>query len=545
MVTHQVAHAKQSQETASKRQPAPAQTTDFLILQRAVENPGLATPAALLALQRMAGNRAVTRLVQPLGRLRVQARLTVGPVGDYYEQEAERVAEQVMSAGQRSGGAGELGGAEKPSIQRAAPIEEEVQAKPLAASITPLVQRATPIEEEVQAKPLAASITPLVQRLAPIEEEVQASPLTPQAAALAQPLAQRGEAGSEIEQRLSGQRGGGRPLPDGVRAYMEPRFGADFGRVRLHTGSQAAQLSRALSAQAFTYGQDIYLGEGHDNPSSTAGQRLLAHELVHVVQQGAARPSVQSKVRPGVGRLSSSPAVVQRVVIPYMSVHRDWNLAEKQSRIDGTLGFSPPWLNGVQVTSEQATINALAKPQIKVTPKTGNFEAEVVSAPINIAGSDMWLPNAGPWEQRGANKDLMVSYCGARAKKSGGTITVRVSGVPNYKILAKQIEAHEKVHARDNARIIRQVLGRWDGSIHTAYENKIKFRGATAQAAEADLYRRVGGTANEIGTRLNDQWGQASDDYHATSEGKTLVENPILDEKRGVLTLVFRLTAQV
>jgi hypothetical protein len=416
----------------------------------------------------------------------------------------------------------------------------------LAASITHLIQRAAPIEEEVQAKPLAASITPLVQRVAPIEEEVRASPLAPQAAALVQPSAQGGEAGSEIEQCLSGQRGGGRPLPDGVRAYMEPRFGADFSRVRLHTGSQAAQLSRALSAQAFTYGQDIYLGEGQYNPGSTAGQRLLSHELVHVVQQGAARPSVQSKAGPGVDRLPSSPAVVQRVVIPYKKVHRDWNLAEKQAGIDGTLGFSPPWVNGAQVTSAQATINALAKPQIKVTQKTGTqHEAEISSAPINIAGSDMWLPRAGPWQQPGANKDLMVSYAGVRAKGHGGTITVRVSGVPDHKALAKQIEAHENVHASDNARIIHQVLGRWDASIHTAYENKIKFAGATAQAAEATLYRRIGGTADDIGTRLSEQWGQASDDYHATSEGKTLVENPILDEKSGVLTLVFRLTAQV
>jgi len=70
------------------------------------------------------------------------------------------------------------------------------------------------------------------------------------------------------------------------RAFMEPRFGADFSGVRVHTGGEAAQLNRAISARAFTHGQDIFLGEGQADLESSAGQRLLAHELTHVVQQG-------------------------------------------------------------------------------------------------------------------------------------------------------------------------------------------------------------------------------------------------------------------
>jgi len=66
---------------------------------------------------------------------------------------------------------------------------------------------------------------------------------------------------------------------------MEPRFGADFSGVRIHTGSESAQLNRSVSAQAFTLGQDIYLGEGKDDLESAQGKQLLAHELTHVVQQ--------------------------------------------------------------------------------------------------------------------------------------------------------------------------------------------------------------------------------------------------------------------
>jgi hypothetical protein len=69
---------------------------------------------------------------------------------------------------------------------------------------------------------------------------------------------------------------------------MEPRFGADFSGVRVHTDRESAQMNRELSAQAFTHGRDIYMGEGKYNPGSDAGKRLLAHELTHVVQQGGA-----------------------------------------------------------------------------------------------------------------------------------------------------------------------------------------------------------------------------------------------------------------
>ena len=71
---------------------------------------------------------------------------------------------------------------------------------------------------------------------------------------------------------------------------MEPRFGADFGGVRIHAGAESASLNRQISAQAFTHAQDIYMGEGRYAPGTTAGNRLLAHELAHVVQQtGGAR----------------------------------------------------------------------------------------------------------------------------------------------------------------------------------------------------------------------------------------------------------------
>jgi hypothetical protein len=80
-------------------------------------------------------------------------------------------------------------------------------------------------------------------------------------------------------------RGGGRPLPERTRAFMEPRFGRDFSAVRVHTGPAAAESASALRARAYTIGREVAFGAGEYAPDTHAGQKLIAHELTHVVQQ--------------------------------------------------------------------------------------------------------------------------------------------------------------------------------------------------------------------------------------------------------------------
>ncbi len=79
--------------------------------------------------------------------------------------------------------------------------------------------------------------------------------------------------------------GGGAPLDDGVRADMEARMGQDFGDVRVHTGDTADASARSVSAHAYTVGSNIVFQRGSYDPGSSSGQKLLAHELTHVVQQ--------------------------------------------------------------------------------------------------------------------------------------------------------------------------------------------------------------------------------------------------------------------
>ncbi len=76
-----------------------------------------------------------------------------------------------------------------------------------------------------------------------------------------------------------------RPLDEATRAFMEPRFGHDFGRVRVHNDDSAARTNLALNARAYTVGEHILFGAGQYAPDTRTGKRILAHELCHVIQQ--------------------------------------------------------------------------------------------------------------------------------------------------------------------------------------------------------------------------------------------------------------------
>ena len=88
-------------------------------------------------------------------------------------------------------------------------------------------------------------------------------------------------------------RSSGEPLDAAMRTCLEPRFGYDFGRVRVHTDSAAAASAREVSALAYTVGNHIAFAAGQYSPGNAQSNRLLAHELAHVVQQGGASNVVQ------------------------------------------------------------------------------------------------------------------------------------------------------------------------------------------------------------------------------------------------------------
>lgn len=111
-----------------------------------------------------------------------------------------------------------------------------------------------------------------------------------------------GGGGAEVPSQVYDVIGsGGSALDGGVRSFMESRFGHDFGDVRVHTDTRAAESAQAVNARAYTVGNDVVFAPGEYNTSSTSGRHLLAHELTHVLQQG------------GGGALRSSNALQRKI----------------------------------------------------------------------------------------------------------------------------------------------------------------------------------------------------------------------------------------
>jgi Domain of unknown function (DUF4157) len=213
--------------------------------------------ATLLDLQRSHGNAFVQRLVQ--------RKLAVSQPGDKYEQEADRVADAVV---QKSNTSSVI-----PSITRYA--ERGVHRK------------CTECEEEMQRQPEKEEEEKLQRQVGPGVEEVK---LQAKAGAGGARLT-----GDATEGAIRALQGGGQPLPESVRAYIEPRMGYDFTGVQIHTDGHAAQLARSVDALAFTVGRDIVFGAGQYRPETNEGKRLLAHELTHVVQQNQGSANMISR----------------------------------------------------------------------------------------------------------------------------------------------------------------------------------------------------------------------------------------------------------
>ncbi|OQZ04846.1 MAG: hypothetical protein B6D34_01045 [Candidatus Brocadia sp. UTAMX1] len=161
---------------------------------------------------------------------------------------------------------------------------------------------------------------------------------------------------SDTQSAIQGKTTGGQPLSTDVRGFMEPRFHADFGNVRIHSDAESAGLSNQLSARAFTYQNHIFFSRDQYQPGTSEGRQLLAHELTHTIQQGH---SIQRS--PQVSTTTAAPPI-QRFLgidIPSWQDVIDW-LAEKAYNIPGyrmftiVIGVNP--INGEAADRSAANI---------------------------------------------------------------------------------------------------------------------------------------------------------------------------------------------
>lgn len=237
----------------------------------------------------------------------VQMKLTVNKPGDKFEQEADHMADKVMRMP-----APDEKLQRQPDDKLQKKEDEKLQKKEedklqKAAAPEEKVQRAELKDEKVQKKE---------------DDKLQKKEGDDK-------LQRKGDDAPAVEPGVQAaiqeKAAGGQPLAADVRSYMEPRFGADFSQVRIHSDLESAGLSNRLSARAFTFQNHIFFGRNQYQPGTDAGKQLLAHELTHIMQKGqatrktagtapAGQPAATSAIQKAPAPAGSAPAMSSEVV---------------------------------------------------------------------------------------------------------------------------------------------------------------------------------------------------------------------------------------
>lgn len=196
--------------------------------------------------------------------VKVQPKLTIGAADDPYEQEADTIAEQVVRM-------------QVPQSYTGGHTGNKLYFFAPAPVTIPVVNRkCAKCEEEEK-----------IQKKSQGLENISS------------------EAPSGITDVLNSS---GQPLPAQARSFFEPRFGRDFGNVKIHTNSLAAKSADSINALAYTSGNNIAFNQNQFSPDTEKGKKLLAHELTHVVQQGNTSETQNST--------NASSSIIQRTPTP-------------------------------------------------------------------------------------------------------------------------------------------------------------------------------------------------------------------------------------
>lgn len=299
-------------------------------------------PQPLARLHATYGNQAVLRMLSPQAAM-IQTKLTVNQPGDQYEQEADRVADQVMRM-----------------------------------SVPSMVQRscsACQNEEKVQRK--CAECEEEEKKTGLQRKKTNARPEFPP---------------SSVHAVLNSP---GQPLDAATRAFMEPRFGCDFGDVRVHTDAKSTESARAVNALAYTVGNHVVFGSGQLTPGSNSGRRLLAHELVHTIQQtgGGDRKSSLSNPDHTTGQAAASQSAQTPKILRRPAFGRAAPMIARQNDMDA----------GLDGGSNSGPSDAALPAGVTTPPPEPAADAVPSSTPVRKCGPDIttslttMLGTVEPW----------------------------------------------------------------------------------------------------------------------------------------------------
>lgn len=279
----------------------------------------------------------------------VQTKLTINTPGDKYEQEADRMADQVMK-------------------------KENTSSPNLSHQNVSLQRKCAACEKDEDKVTLMR------------KNESNGGMLVD----------------SSVASQLNSSKAEGMPLPAATKGFMEDSFGTSFSRVRIHADSKAAEMNKGIQAKAFTYGPHIYFNQGEYNPDTRQGKRLLVHELTHTLQQekGLSRQTLQ---REGEEKKPDKKKEVKTKV--EVVTEHDFSEEKTKTKATTTRSAEESIGKGVTATATEKTSeegksgSAEFKAKDKSTglSVTGGIKAESPSDPTKADSAKGFIKVGGQW----------------------------------------------------------------------------------------------------------------------------------------------------
>ena len=192
----------------------------------------------------------------------IQMKPLINQPGDEYEQEADRIADQVVSMSALS---------------------------PVARAVSQIASSRKLFRKELRPQDHFDSLSPSEEESPTFEQEPKL-----QRSSNSEPIAVPTNFEHSLQQKILS---GGEAFHQGTRTFMESRFGRDFAGVRTHRDSKADELASGVNARAFTVGNNIFFASSAYQPDSAEGQRLIAHELTHVLQQDMSNKTAPMRIQ--------------------------------------------------------------------------------------------------------------------------------------------------------------------------------------------------------------------------------------------------------
>jgi hypothetical protein len=461
----------------------------------------------------------------------LQRRMKVGAAGDRFEREADRIADHVV-------GPSALPAAALPPVISPLTVQRNVldEERETAGPEEPAQRKAgpeAPAKEDELDKALKGvetaqrSMRGTGQETPKAEDELSKA-LDAQRDAKG-PGARGGTAPASVESSIQAMRSGPAPgLSAPLRSRMENKMGVELGGARLHSGAAAGRAADALNARAFTVGQDMFFGRGQYDPGSTAGQRLIAHEAAHTVQQRGGSAGVQRIQRATAKGKSQTKADDKTGDTTTIDKLEGNNWAVDFTAPDGHSGtitlpkLELPNVGGTlkgaaggkasPVADAGRSLPAAGAP-FKLDPVPARSEGKAFETWYNYAKTNFTGPaktaldtqikaqgNAAP--MRKGNRDVYVLYTGKKAESSKTALIGTTDELSKHDSLLRPMLSPKGADASLDADHILELQVGGQDSAENMWLLKSKYNRSVGSSIKSRIDRSISGTLKDAAREL-------------------------------------------